>query len=151
MNEDEDGTIYDYSRMTGTQQVTATAKLSDDAVVTSLEITGDKETAIADDRVTLTANATVAPSNATTSYQWYVNGKAVSGATKATLSYTIPKSSSDSATLYKFVCEVTASYKGTSTTSESKAFNVTVSRDYTVSVTTTSSKNGYTVGRQSPR
>ena len=146
MNEDEDGTIYDYSRMTGTQQVTATAKLSDDAVVTSLEITGDKETAIADDRVTLTANATVAPSNATTSYQWYVNGRAIKGETKRTLTYTIPKASSDSSTSYKFKCEVTASYKGDSSSTMSKEYTVSVSRDYAVNMKITGGKSSFTVG-----
>ena len=135
---------FNYGKLS--TQITLTATLTDDAAVTDIAITANKDNAIENDVIRLTATPTVEPSSAEVKYQWYVNGKAVSGATKATLSYTIPKSSSDSATLYKFVCEVTASYKGTSTTSESKAFNVTVSRDYTVSVTTTSSKNGYTVG-----
>ena len=135
---------FNYGKLS--TQITLTATLTDDAAVTDIAITANKDNAIENDVIRLTATPTVEPSNAEVKYQWYVNGKAVSGATKATLSYTIPKSSSDSATLYKFVCEVTASYKGTSTTSESKAFAVTVSRDYTVSVTANNSKSSYTVG-----
>ena len=135
---------FNYGKLS--TQITLTATLTDDAAVTDIAITANKDNAIENDVIRLTATPTVEPSSAEVKYQWYVNGKAVSGATKATLSYTIPKSSSDSATLYKFVCEVTASYKGTSTTSESKAFTVTVSRDYTVSVTANNSKSSYTVG-----
>ena len=135
---------FNYGKLS--TQITLMATLTDDAAVTDIAITANKDNAIENDVIRLTATPTVEPSSAEVKYQWYVNGKAVSGATKATLSYTIPKSSSDSATLYKFVCEVTASYKGTSTTSESKAFTVTVSRDYTVSVTANNSKSSYTVG-----
>ena len=135
---------FNYGKLS--TQITLTATLTNDAAVTDIAITANKDNAIENDVIRLTATPTVEPSSAEVKYQWYVNGKAVSGATKATLSYTIPKSSSDSATLYKFVCEVTASYKGTSTTSESKAFTVTVSRDYTVSVTANNSKSSYTVG-----
>lgn len=126
--------------------VTANVTLTDEAAVTNINITGNKDNAIENDVIRLTANATVEPTGADLEYQWYVNGKAISGETKATLSYTIPKSSKDSSTLYKFQCEVTAINKGTSNSVMSKEFNVTVSRDYTVSVTATSAKTSYTVG-----
>lgn len=126
--------------------VTATVTLTDEAAVTNINITGNKDNAIENDVIRLTANAMVEPTGADLEYQWYVNGKAISGETKATLSYTIPKSSKDSSTLYKFQCEVTAINKGTSNSVMSKEFNVTVSRDYTVSVTTTNAKSSYTVG-----
>lgn len=135
---------FNYGKLS--TQITLTATLTDDAAVTDIAITANKDNAIENDVIRLTATPTVEPSSAEVKYQWYVNGKEISGATKATLSYTIPKSSADSSTLYKFVCEVTATYKGTSTTSESKAFTVTVSRDYTVSVTANNSKSSYTVG-----
>ncbi len=126
--------------------VEANVTLTDEAAVTNITITGNKDNAIENDVIRLTANATVEPSGADLEYQWYVNGKSISGATKATLSYTIPKSSVDSSTLYKFTCEVTATNKGTSNSTTSQEFLVTVSRDYTVSVTATSSKSSYTVG-----
>lgn len=128
------------------KDITATVKLTDEAAVTSIEITSDKDTAIADDRVTLTANATVAPSNATVKYQWYVNGRRIKDETKKTLTYTIPKASSDSSTSYKFKCEVTATYKGESNSTTSKEYTVTVSRDYAVSMKMTSGKSSFTVG-----
>ena len=146
LNEDDNGTIYDYSGVSGSLQVKAKATLSDEAAITNIEITSDKDLAIADDRVTLTASATVAPSNATLKYQWYVNGSAIKDATKKTLTYTIPKASTDSSTSYKFTCEVTASYKGDSTSKTSKAYTVTVSRDYAVSVSTSTGKTSFTVG-----
>ena len=126
--------------------VTADVTLTDEAAVTDITITANKDNAIENDVVRLTANATVEPSSADVKYQWYANGKAISGATNRTVSYTIPKSSVDSSTEYKFTCEVTATYKGSSTSVESKPFVVTVSRDYTVSVTTTNAKSSYTVG-----
>ena len=135
---------FNYGKLS--TQITLKATLTDDAAITNIAITGNKDNAIENDVIRLTATPTVEPTSADVKYQWYVNGKEISGATKATLSYTIPKSSADSSTLYKFVCEVTATYKGTYVSAESDAFNVTVSRDYTVSVTTTNSKNGYTVG-----
>ena len=146
MSEDDNGTIYDYSEVKGSVQITLTVDLSDDAAVTNITITSDKDTAIADDRVTLTANATVAPSNATVKYQWYVNGKTIKDATKKTLSYTIPKASEDSSTSYKFRCEVTATYKNDSTSATSKEYTVSVSRDYAVSITTSNNKTSFTVG-----
>ena len=148
MSEDEDGTIYDYSQLNATSslQVTATAKLSDEATISKIEITSSKDLAIADDRVTLTANAEVMPSNATVKYQWYVNGKSVKDATSKTYTYTIPKASSDSSTSYKFKCEVTATYKGESTSTMSKEYTVSVSRDYAVSVSTSTGKTSFTVG-----
>lgn len=96
--------------------------------------------------MTLTANATVAPSNATTSYRWYVNGRAIKGETKRTLTYTIPKASSDSSTSYKFQCEVTATYKGESSSTMSKEYTVSVSRDYAVNMKITGGKSSFTVG-----
>lgn len=126
--------------------VTASVTLSDDAAVTNITITANKDVAVENDVVRLTASATVEPSSADVEYQWYANGKAVSGGTKSTLSYTIPKASVDSSTTYKFTCEVTATYKGESTTVESSAYTVTVSRDYTVSVTSTSGKTSFNVG-----
>ena len=134
---------YEYDCSTA---VTANVTLTDEAAVTDITVTGNKDNAIENDVVRLTANATVEPSSADVKYQWYANGKAISGATKRTVSYTIPKSSVDSSTEYKFTCEVTATYKGSSTSVESKPFVVTVSRDYTVSVTATSAKTSYTVG-----
>ncbi len=150
MSEDEDGTIYDYSQLNATSslQVTATAKLSNEATISKIEITSSKDLAIADDRVTLTANAEVMPSNATVKYQWYVNGKSVKDATSKTYTYTIPKASSDSSTSYKFKCEVTATYKGESTSTMSKEYTVSVSRDYAVSVSTSTGKTSFTVGNK---
>ena len=57
----------------------------------------------------------------------------------------IPKSSSDSATLYKFVCEVTASYRERARPPSLRRLTLQFP-ETTLSVTTTSSKNGYTVG-----
>lgn len=128
------------------KDITVTVNLTDEAAVTAIEITSDKDTAIADDRVTLTANATVAPSNATTSYRWYVNGRGIKGETKRTLTYTIPKASSDSSTSYKFQCEVTATYKGESSSTMSKEYTVSVSRDYAVNMKITGGKSSFTVG-----
>ena len=128
------------------KNITAEATLTDDAAVTKVEITSNKDLAIADDRVTLTANAEVMPSNATVKYQWYVNGKSVKDATSKTYTYTIPKASSDSSTSYKFKCEVTATYKGESTSTMSKEYTVSVSRDYAVSVSTSTGKTSFTVG-----
>ena len=140
-----DPNTYSYSANCN-KNVTAKATLSDDVVITEIEVTSSKDLAIADDRVTLTANATVLPSNAKVSYQWYVNGKSVKDATNKTYTYTIPKASSDSSTSYKFKCEVTATYKGESTSTTSKEYTVTVSRDYAVSVSTSSGKTSFTVG-----
>ena len=133
-------------RQPAIKDITATVTLTDDASVTSIEITSSKDLAIADDRVTLTANAEVMPSNATVKYQWYVNGKSVKDATSKTYTYTIPKASSDSSTSYKFKCEVTATYKGESTSTMSKEYTVSVSRDYAVSVSTSTGKTSFTVG-----
>ncbi len=140
-----DPNTYSYSANCN-KNVTAKATLSDDVAITEIEVTSSKDLAIADDRVTLTANATVLPSNAKVSYQWYVNGKSVKDATNKTYTYTIPKASSDSSTSYKFKCEVTATYKGESTSTTSKEYTVTVSRDYAVSVSTSSGKTSFTVG-----
>ena len=137
---------YNFNYGALSTQITLKATLTDDAAVTDITITANKDNAIENDVVRLTANATVEPSSADVKYQWYANGKAISGATNRTVSYTIPKSSVDSSTEYKFTCEVTATYKGSSTSVESKPFVVTVSRDYTVSVTTTNAKSSYTVG-----
>ena len=140
-----DENTYKY-QATCNKDITATVTLTDDASVTSIEITSSKDLAIADDRVTLTANAEVMPSNATVKYQWYVNGKSVKDATSKTYTYTIPKASSDSSTSYKFKCEVTATYKGESTSTMSKEYTVSVSRDYAVSVSTSTGKTSFTVG-----
>ena len=134
---------YDYTCTTG---ITATVKLTDDAAVTNITISSSKDTAVENDVVRLTANATVEPTSATATYQWYVNGRAIDKATSTTLNYTIPKASVDSSTQYKFTCEVTATYKKNSTVSTSKAYTVSVDREYSVSVETTSSKSSFTVG-----
>lgn len=134
---------YDYECTTG---ITATVKLTDDAAVTNITISSNKDSAVENDTVRLTANATVEPAAATATYQWYVNGRAIDKATSATLNYTIPKASVDSSTQYKFTCEVTATYKKNSTVSTSKAYTVSVDREYSVSVETTSSKSSFTVG-----
>ncbi len=142
-----DGDSNTFTYLAGcNKDITANVTLSDEAAVTKVEITSDKDLAIADDRVTLTANAEVVPSKAKVSYQWYVNGKSVKDATNKTYTYTIPKASSDSSTSYKFKCEVTATYKGESTSTTSKEYTVTVSRDYAVSVSTSSGKTSFTVG-----
>jgi len=140
-----DTNTYEYDANCS-KNITAEATLTDDAAVTKVEITSNKDLAIADDRVTLTANAEVMPSNATVKYQWYVNGKSVKDATSKTYTYTIPKASSDSSTSYKFKCEVTATYKGESTSTMSKEYTVSVSRDYAVSVSTSTGKTSFTVG-----
>ena len=140
-----DTNTYEYDANCS-KNITAEATLTDDAAVTKVEITSSKDLAIADDRVTLTANAEVMPSNATVKYQWYVNGKSVKDATSKTYTYTIPKASSDSSTSYKFKCEVTATYKGESTSTMSKEYTVSVSRDYAVSVSTSTGKTSFTVG-----
>ena len=138
---------YDYSELDSTQ-ITLTVKLTNDAAVTNIDITGSKSTAVENDVVRLTANATVEPSSADVAYQWYVNGKIIDKATSSTVSYTIPKASEDSSLEYKFTCEVTATYKKNSTVSTSKAYVVSVDREYSVSVQTTSSKSSYTVGEK---
>ena len=126
--------------------VTATVSLTDEAVVTNVEVTANKTVAVENDTIRLTANATVEPSNADVKYQWYANGKAITGATSRTTTYTIPKASVDSSTEYRFTCEVTASNKGTSSSAESKAVTVSVSRDYTVSITLDKTNSTYTIG-----
>ena len=136
---------YDYTCTTG---ITATVKLTDDAAVTNITISSSKDTAVENDVVRLTANATVEPTSATATYQWYVNGRAIDKATSTTLNYTIPKASVDSSTQYKFTCEVTATYKKNSTVSTSQPYTVSVDREYSVSVQTTSSKSSYTVGEK---
>lgn len=146
LDADRDG-VYSYTYHSG-RSVEATVNLTDDAVVSKLTVTGDKTTAVAGNVINLTATATVEPSDASVSYQWYVNGKAISGATARTAKYTIPEASVDSATEYKFTCLVTASKNGKSSSTESQPFTVTVSRDYTVSVTVNDAKATYTVGEK---
>lgn len=136
---------YAYSCATA---VTAEVELTNDAIVSKLSVTGDKTTAVAGNVINLTANATVEPSDAKVTYQWYANGKAISGATAATAKYTIPQASSDSSTQYDFTCVVTASKAGTSNSAESTPFTVTVSRDYTVSISVNDSNATYTVGEK---
>lgn len=128
--------------------ITANVTLTNDAIVSKLSVTGDKTTAVAGNVINLTANATVEPSDAKVTYQWYANGKAISGATAATAKYTIPQASSDSSTQYDFTCVVTASKAGTSNSAESTPFTVTVSRDYTVSISVNDSNATYTVGEK---
>lgn len=136
---------YAYSCATA---VTAEVELTNDAIVSKLSVTGDKTTAVAGNVINLTANATVEPSDAKVTYQWYANGKAISGATAATAKYTIPQASSDSSTQYDFTCVVTASKAGTSNSAESTPFTVTVSRDYTVNISVNDSNATYTVGEK---
>lgn len=128
--------------------VTAEVELTNDAIVSKLSVTGDKSTAVAGNVINLTATATVEPSDAKVTYQWYQNGKAIDGATSATAKYTIPQASSDSSTTYDFTCVVTASKAGTSNSATSQPFTVTVSRDYTVSISVNDSNATYTVGEK---
>lgn len=137
---------YDYGSLN--TQIIANVELTNDAIVSKLSVTGDKSTAVAGNVINLTANATVEPSDASVAYQWYVNGKAISGATAKTAKYTIPQASVDSATVYNFTCVVTASKAGTSNSAESQPFTVNVSRDYTVTVSVNDSKATYTVGEK---
>lgn len=128
--------------------ITAKVTLTNDAIVSKLSVTGDKSTAVAGNVINLTATATVEPSDAKVTYQWYQNGKAIDGATSATAKYTIPQASSDSSTTYDFTCVVTASKAGTSNSATSQPFTVTVSRDYTVSISVNDSNATYTVGEK---
>ena len=137
---------YDYGSLN--TQIIANVELTNDAIVSKLSVTGDKSTAVAGNVINLTADATVEPSDASVAYQWYVNGKAISGATAKTAKYTIPQASVDSATVYNFTCVVTASKAGTSNSAESQPFTVNVSRDYTVTVSVNDSKATYTVGEK---
>ena len=146
--ESDETAAYDYSKLANKNQVQVTTTLTDEAVVSALTVSADKTTAVAGNVIRLTAKATVEPAGATASYQWYVNGKAISGATAATASYTIPEASVDSATEYKFTCVVTATKDKKSSSTESQPFTVTVSRDYTVSVTVNDAKATYTVGEK---
>lgn len=126
--------------------VKAHLTLTDKPAVTNITITASKDIAVENDKVTLTASATAAPSGSTLSYQWYVNGTAISKATSKSVTYTIPKSSVDSSTAYKFTCEVTAENKGESTTVTSSAYTVTVSRDYSISLAASNGKTSFHVG-----
>lgn len=141
----DDNNTYSY---TGSAKPTVTAHLTltDKPAVTDITITANKDVAVENDKVTLTANATAAPASSDVSYQWYVNGSEISKATSKTLSYTIPKSSVDSSTSYKFTCEVTATNKGNSTTATSSAYTITVSRDYSISLAASNGKTAFTVG-----
>lgn len=131
-----------------TTTVTADVTLTDDAAVTGISITSNKDTAVENDTVRLTARASVEPSSAAVTYQWAVNGRDIDKATSATLTYTIPKASVDSSLEYKFTCKVTATYNKAQTTSTSQPYTVSVDREYSVSVQTTSSKSSYTVGEK---
>lgn len=140
-------TSFTFAANCGTT-VTANLTLTDDAAVTGISITSNKDTAVENDTVRLTARASVEPSSAAVTYQWAVNGRDIDKATSATLTYTIPKASVDSSLEYKFTCKVTATYNKAQTTSTSQPYTVSVDREYSVSVQTTSSKSSYTVGEK---
>lgn len=127
-------------------EITAKVTLTDKPAITKIAITASKDIAVENDSVTLTANATVAPSGSTLSYQWYVNGTAISKGTSKSVTYTIPKSSVDSSTAYKFTCEVTAENNEEKVIATSDTYTVTVSRDYSISLAASNGKTSFHVG-----
>ena len=146
---DESGYMkYDVSAV-GT--FTATAALTTEGEVTSNVITASSTSAVQNDKITFTCKAEAEPSDCRLAYQWYKDGTPISGATAATYTFTVPDSSKDSSTAYKFTCNVTATRNGTTSAPlESNAVTLTVSRDYSIELAADASSGAYTVG-QSPK
>lgn len=146
---DESGYMkYDVSAV-GT--FTATAALTTEGEVTSNVITASSTSAVQNDKITFTCKAEAEPSDCRLAYQWYKDGTPISGATAATYTFTVPDSSKDSSTAYKFACNVTATRNGTTSAPlESNAVTLTVSRDYSIELAADASSGAYTVG-QSPK
>ena len=146
---DESGYMkYDVSAV-GT--FTATAALTTEGEVTSNVITASSTNAVQNDKITFTCKAEAEPSDCRLAYQWYKDGTPISGATAATYTFTVPDSSKDSSTSYKFTCNVTATRNGTTSAPlESNAVTLTVSRDYSIELDADVSNGAYTVG-QTPK
>lgn len=146
---DESGYMkYDVSAV-GT--FTATAALTTEGEVTSNVITASSTNAVQNDKITFTCKAEAEPSDCRLAYQWYKDGTPISGATAATYTFTVPDSSKDSSTSYKFTCNVTATRNGTTSAPlESNAVTLTVSRDYSIELDADVSSGAYTVG-QTPK
>ncbi|MGM9557669.1 MAG: S-layer homology domain-containing protein [Oscillospiraceae bacterium] len=146
---DESGYMkYDVSAV-GT--FTATAALTTEGEVTSNVITASSTSAVQNDKITFTCKAEAEPSDCKLAYQWYKDGTPISGATAATYTFTVPDSSKDSSTSYKFTCNVTATRNGTTSAPlESNAVTLTVSRDYSIELAADASSGTYTVG-QTPK
>ena len=146
---DESGYMkYDVSAV-GT--FTATAALTTEGEVTSNVITASSTNAVQNDKITFTCKAEAEPSDCRLAYQWYKDGTPISGATAATYTFTVPDSSKDSSTSYKFACNVTATRNGTTSAPlESNAVTLTVSRDYSIELAADASSGAYTVG-QTPK
>lgn len=146
---DESGYMkYDVSAV---ETFTATAALTTEGEVTSNVITASSTSAVQNDKITFTCKAEAEPSDCRLAYQWYKDGTPISGATAATYTFTVPDSSKDSSTAYKFTCNVTATRNGTTSAPlESNAVTLTVSRDYSIELAADASSGAYTVG-QTPK
>lgn len=145
---DTDGaTTYTYEGNNRT--LTVTVELTDGVAVTSAVVKANTARTTGGTSVQLTVDATVEPSDADMTYQWYQNGAAISGATGRTASYRIPKDNEagGGVTEYRFTCVVTANKNGKSGVLESPTPAVVlVDRDYSLQILVDDGQATYTVG-----
>ena len=140
----EDG--YTKYTFVGSKAVVAEATLTNEAMATNVTASASKTSAEVGEKITLTVKATADPAGATLSYQWYLDGALITGATGASYTYTVPSSG---ASTYKFYCQVTATKDGKSgPATTSNEVELRVLRDYEVEVSV--DKTSCTVG-QSPK